>query len=91
MQMTVLSHQGHMICEIFTPIPEFKLKKQMCSSWSFHVDDNSESSSTYDMIMGINRDFLGELGIIMIFNDHSIIWDTDTIPMKDRGIKLYHQ
>jgi hypothetical protein len=27
---------------------------------------------------------LGELGIIMNFNDHTITWDTDTIPMKDR-------
>jgi hypothetical protein len=72
-------------------LPEFNLKKQMCSSWAFHVDDRSESSSACDMIMGINRDLLGELGIIMIFNDHSITWDTDTIPMKDRDIKLYHQ
>jgi hypothetical protein len=30
-------------------LPEFNLKIQMCSSWSFHVDDCSESSSTYDM------------------------------------------
>jgi hypothetical protein len=29
----------------------------MCSSWEFHVDDRSESSSTYDMIMA--RDLLG--------------------------------
>jgi hypothetical protein len=27
---------------------------------------------------------LGELGIIMSFNDHKVIWDTDTIPTKDR-------
>jgi hypothetical protein len=33
-------------------LPEFNLKKQMCSSWAFHVDDQSESSSTYDMIIG---------------------------------------
>jgi hypothetical protein len=33
-------------------LTEFNLKKQMCSSWAFHVDDLSESSSTYDMIMG---------------------------------------
>jgi hypothetical protein len=31
------------------PLPEFNLKKQMYSSWSFHVDDRSESSSTYDI------------------------------------------
>jgi hypothetical protein len=63
-------------------IPEFNLKRQI--SWTFHVDNRSESSSTYDMIIG--RDHLGELGMIIImnFNDHMIIWDTDTIPMKDR-------
>jgi hypothetical protein len=33
-------------------LPEFNLKKQMYSSWEFHVDDRSESSSTYDMIIG---------------------------------------
>jgi hypothetical protein len=33
-------------------LPEFNLKKQMLSSWEFHVDDRSESSSTYDMITG---------------------------------------
>jgi hypothetical protein len=72
-------------------LPEFKLKKQMCSSWAFHVDDRSESSSTYDIIIGQGRDLLGELGIIMNFNDHKVTWDTDTIPMKDRGTARYHQ
>jgi hypothetical protein len=45
-------------------LPDFNLKKQMCSSWEFHVDEQicstseshiggrSESSSTYDMIIG---------------------------------------
>jgi hypothetical protein len=33
-------------------LQEFNLKNQMCSSWAFHVDDLSESSSTYDMIIG---------------------------------------
>jgi hypothetical protein len=32
-------------------LPEFNLKKQMYYSWAFHVDDRSESSSTYDMII----------------------------------------
>jgi hypothetical protein len=63
-------------------LPEFNLKKQLWSSWAFHVDDRSESSSTYDMIMG--RDLLEELAIIINFNDHTVTWDTDTIPMKDR-------
>jgi hypothetical protein len=65
-------------------LPEFKLKKQISSSWAFHVDDRSESSSTYDMIIVQGRDLLGELGIIMNFNDHTVTWDTDNIPMKDR-------
>jgi hypothetical protein len=72
-------------------LPEFNLKKQMCNSWAFHVDDRSESSSTYDMIIIQGRDLLGELGIIMNFNDHKVTWDTDTIPMKDRDAELYHQ
>jgi hypothetical protein len=56
-------------------LPEFNLKKQMCTSWAFHVDDRSESSSTYDMIMG--QDLLGESGIIMNFNDYTVTWDND--------------
>jgi hypothetical protein len=69
-------------------LPEFNLKKQMCSSWEFHVDDRSESSSAYDMIMG--QDLLGELGIIMNFNDHTVTWDTGTIPMKHRDEEVQH-
>jgi hypothetical protein len=56
----------------------------MCYFWSFHSDDRSESSSTYNMIIGQGRDLLVELGIIKNFNDHTVTWDTDTIPMKDR-------
>jgi hypothetical protein len=63
-------------------LPEFNRKKQI--SWEFHVDDRSESSSTYDMIIGNEKDLLGESGIIMNFNDHTVTWDTDTIPMKER-------
>jgi hypothetical protein len=36
-------------------LPEFNLKKQI--SWEFHVDDRSESSSIYDMIIG--QDLVG--------------------------------
>jgi hypothetical protein len=53
----------------FSP-QDFNLKKQLCSSWAFHVDDRSESSSTYNMFM--SGDLLGELGIIMNFNDHTV-------------------
>jgi hypothetical protein len=56
-------------------LPEFDLKKQMCDSWAFHVDDRSESSCAYDMIIG--RDLLGELGIIMNIKDHMVTWDND--------------
>jgi hypothetical protein len=61
----------------------------MCSSWVFHVDDRSESSSTFGMIIG--QDLLGESGIIMNFNDHKVTWDNDTIPMKDRDTALVNQ
>jgi hypothetical protein len=63
----------------------------MCTSWALHVDDRSESSSTYDMIIDNGRDLFGELGIIMNFNDHKVTWDSDTIPMKDRDTALYYQ
>jgi hypothetical protein len=36
-------------------------------------------------LLTINQNLLGELGIIMNFNDHTVTWDTDTIPIKDRG------
>jgi hypothetical protein len=60
---------------------------------AFHVDDRSESSSTCDMIIVIDQHLLEELGIIMNFNDHTVTWDTDTIPMKDRDADtaLYHK
>jgi hypothetical protein len=64
-------------------LPEFNLKKQMCASWAFHVDDRYESSSTYDIIMG--RDLLGELDIIMNFNDHTVTWDTEHYSNERRG------
>ena len=62
-------------------LPEFNLRKQ--TSWVFHIDDRSESSSTYDMIIG--QDLLGELGLILNLNDKTVTWDTDTIPIKDKG------
>jgi hypothetical protein len=35
-------------------------------------------------LLATNRHLLEESGIIMNFNDHTVIWDTDTIPVKDR-------
>jgi hypothetical protein len=34
--------------------------------------------------LALEQDILGELDIIMNFNNHTVTWDTDTIPMKDR-------
>jgi hypothetical protein len=65
-------------------LPEFNLKKQICSSWAFPVNDHFESSSTYDLIINQRKDLFGELGMIMNFNGHTVTWDTVTIPMKDR-------
>jgi hypothetical protein len=32
-------------------LAEFNLKKQICSSWAFNLDDYSEASTTYDMVI----------------------------------------
>jgi hypothetical protein len=61
--------------------PQFNLKNQI--SCVFHVNDRSKTSSTYDMING--QDLLGELGIILNFNNKTVTWDTETISMNDRG------
>jgi hypothetical protein len=37
----------------------------------------------------MDRDHLRELGIIMNFNDQTLAWNTDTIPMKVRNTALY--
>jgi hypothetical protein len=50
---------------------------------SFHFDDLSQSADTYGMNIG--RDLLGKLVIILIFNDKTVPWDTDTIPVEGRG------
>jgi hypothetical protein len=72
---------------------EFNLKKQMCSCWVFHVDDRSESSNTFGMIIG--RDILGELGTSMLLIVHEGIYnDTDKHSMlsefhlRDFRVKL---
>jgi uncharacterized protein YfbU (UPF0304 family) len=62
-------------------LPEFNLMRQI--TWEFHVDDRSKPLHTYGMIIGWY--LLGKLGIILNFNDKTVTWDTDTIPMKDRG------
>jgi hypothetical protein len=63
-------------------LSEFDFKKRI--SWTFHVYDSSESSSTYDMIIGHGEYLLGELGIIMYFKDQTVTYGTDNIKMKYR-------
>jgi hypothetical protein len=43
--------------------------------------------------LATKSDLLGESGIIMNFNDHTITWDIDNILMKDRDTyaALYDQ
>jgi hypothetical protein len=62
-------------CDIFT----FRDRSQekMYTSWAFHVDEHSESSSTYDMINF--RYHLRELGMITNFNDQTVTWDRGTV------------
>jgi hypothetical protein len=54
----------------------------MFSSYEFYVDDCSDKSSTYVMIIG--QDLFGESGIIMNVNDQTVTWENYIIPMKDR-------
>jgi hypothetical protein len=77
----LITNKTGLVTFLLPEFNEFNLKKQIC--WVFHVDDCSESSSTYEMIFGPN--ILGELDIVLNFNDKTVTWDTDTIPMKDRG------
>jgi hypothetical protein len=53
------------------------LKKQTSSFLLFHIDDRSGSSSIFDMI--IVQALLGEIGIVMNFNDHKVTWDNYSI------------
>jgi hypothetical protein len=55
-------------CDLF--IPRVKSQETNVFLLGIYADDLSESSNTYDMI--IVRDLLGELGIIMNFNDHTV-------------------
>jgi hypothetical protein len=45
---------------------------------------SQEQMCYYDMVIDQERYRLVGSGVIMNFNDHTVTWDTDTIPMKDR-------
>jgi hypothetical protein len=49
------------------------------------VNNRSESSSKYNMIIRQNLD--GESGIIMNFNDQMITWDTDNIAKEPQTLR----
>jgi hypothetical protein len=72
-------------------LPEFKIKKNLRSFWAFHVDERSESSRTYDMIIDQGGNIFQVLGIIMKFNEQTVTCNNDTIPINDRDTALYHQ
>jgi hypothetical protein len=57
-------------CDIFTPRVQSQDKCVLLVQ--MHVDDRSESSSTSDMIIGRDQYLLGESGMIMDFNDHTV-------------------
>jgi hypothetical protein len=48
--VTLLQLKLGYVYDIFNP--RVQSQEKMCSSWAFHVDDRSESSSIYDVIIG---------------------------------------
>jgi hypothetical protein len=76
-------------CDIFTLRVQSQETNMLFLGIS--LDERSESSSTYDMIIDNQQISPWRIGIIMNFNDHTVTWDTDTIPMKDIDTALYHQ
>jgi hypothetical protein len=41
-------------------LPDFNLKKQMCSSWAFHEDDILSHQRYMIWLLATNRDLLGK-------------------------------
>jgi hypothetical protein len=41
-------------------------------------------------LLATNRDLLGELGIIMNFNDHTVTWDTDNWNYSNEKTEIQH-
>jgi hypothetical protein len=64
-------------CEIFTP----RFQPQETNKYVFLGSFMSMTVLSHQAhmigLLATNRDLLGELGIIMNFNDHTITWDTD--------------
>jgi hypothetical protein len=71
--------------------PSSTSRNKVVHPWAFHVDDRSESSSTYDMIIGIQPRPSWRIRYNHELKDNTVTWDTDNIPMKDRDTALYHQ
>ncbi|MGH7974673.1 MAG: hypothetical protein ACREBR_04040, partial [bacterium] len=63
-------------------LPEFSTKKQI--QWKCHVDDKTDPKiARYDMIMG--KDLQEELGIVINWQNCTIVWDDVPIAMKKYG------
>jgi hypothetical protein len=67
------------ICDIFTP--RVQLQDKNVFFLAFYVDGRSESWNTFGMMIGNERDPLGELSIIIDFN-------TNKSSFKDRLLKF---
>jgi len=63
-------------------LPEFSMDKTI--SWTAHVDTRKKhTGAEYDMIIG--NDLMTKLGIIINFNDKTILWENTAVPLKERG------
>jgi hypothetical protein len=67
-------------------LPGFNIKKKCLIPGNFMWMNILSHQAHLILLLPINSDLLGELGIIMNFNDQTVPWDTDTIPMKDRDM-----
>ena len=64
-------------------LPEFSPNRTI--TWTAHVDDHTDRKrAQYDLIIG--NDLLGEIGMDLCFSTGEIKWDTESVPMKNRGL-----
>ena len=66
-------------CKCTFTLPEFHQGREV--KWSVYVDESASETSNYDMIIG--RDLLEELGIDLVFSNHTMKWDNATVPMRN--------
>ena len=66
-------------CKMVFTLPAFHKQKEI--TWTAHVDERDQSGSCYDLIIG--RDLMKRVGINLIFERCSMIWDNKEIPMQE--------